>query len=82
MKTLAYYKKPKTNAERSQVTYNRALIALQKETRQAAERMEQAARAWRGRPSTANRQKMLQAKKIWAQRTKVLEALLGRLYAG
>jgi hypothetical protein len=81
VKTLAYYKKLKADAEHAQVTYNRALFALQKETKQAAERMEQAGKAWRSRPSAANRLKMLQAKKTWAERIKVLESLLGRLYA-
>lgn len=81
MKTLAYYKKLKAEAERAQIAYNRALFALQKETKQAAERTEQSARAWRSRPSAANRLKMLQARKTWAERVKVLEMLLGRLYA-
>ena len=81
MKTLAYYKKLKADAERAQVAYNRALFALQKETKQAGERMEQSGKAWRARPSAANRLKMLQAKKDWAERIKLLESLLGRLYA-
>ena len=81
MKTLAYYKKLKADAERAQVAYNRALFALQKETKQAAERMEQSAKAWRGRPSAANRLKMLKSRKDWAERIKLLESLLGRLYA-
>jgi len=81
MKSLAYYKKLKADAERAQIAYNRSLFALQKETKQAAERMEQSARAWRNRPSTVNRQKMLQARKSWAERIKILESLLGRLYA-
>lgn len=80
MKTLAYYKDLKADAERAQVKYNRALFALQKETKQAAERAEQAGKAWRARPSAANRLKMLQAKKTWAERLKLLESLLGRLY--
>jgi hypothetical protein len=81
VKTLAYYKKLKADAERAQVAYNRALFALQKEAKQAAERMEQSAKAWRSRPTAANRLKMLQARKTWAERIKVLESLLGRLYA-
>jgi hypothetical protein len=80
VKTLAYYKKLKADAERAQVAYNRALFALQKEAKQAAERMEQSAKAWRSRPTAANRLKMLQARKTWAERIKVLESLLGRLY--
>jgi hypothetical protein len=80
VKTLAYYKKLKADAERAQVAYNRALFALQKETKQAGERMEQSGKAWRARPSAANRLKMLQAKKTWAERIKLLESLLGRLY--
>ena len=80
MKTLAYYKKLKADAERAQVAYNRALFALQKDAKQAAERTEQSAKAWRSRPTAANRLKMLQARKTWAERIKVLESLLGRLY--
>jgi hypothetical protein len=78
---VAYYRKLKADAEHAQVAYNRALFALQKETKQAAERMEQSAKVWRGRPTAANRLKMLQARKTWAERIKVLESLLGRLYA-
>ena len=82
MKTLKYYKQLQADAQRAQVKYNRAVLALQNETKQAARRMEQAAQAWRSKPSNANRQKMLLARKVWAERVKILETLLGHLYAG
>ena len=82
MKTLNYYKQLKAEALRAQVKYNRSILALQTETKQAANRMEQASKAWRAKPSTANRQKMLLARKSWAERIKLLETLLGRMYAG
>ena len=82
MKPLSYYKKLQSDAQRAQVKYNRALLALQSEVRQAARHTEQASRAWRTKPSAQNRQKMLLSKKAWAEGVKALETLLGRLYAG
>ena len=81
MKPLSYYKKLQADAQRAQVKYNRALLALQNEVRQAARRTEQASKAWRTKPTTQNRKKMLLSKKAWAEGVKTLEALLGRLYA-
>jgi hypothetical protein len=82
MKSLSYYKKMQADAQRAQVKYNRALLALQNEVRLAARRMEQASKAWRTKPSAQNRKKMLLGKKAWAEGVKTLETLLGRLYAG
>lgn len=81
MKTLKEYKRLQAEAQRAQTKYDRAVLALRDETSQAAKRMEEASRVWRSNPSPKNRQKMLQAKKQWSERLKILETLLGHLFA-
>jgi hypothetical protein len=79
MQTLQYYKNLKSQAERAQVKYHRAIVALQTETKVAARRVEAATRAWREKPSASTRRKMLLARKFWEARVKTLETLLGHI---
>lgn len=82
MKTLKEYKRLQADAQRAQVKYNNAIVTLKKEADQARKKAEDAGAAWRAHPSDKNRQKMLQTRKLWAARLKMLETLLGHLHVG